>query len=126
MTEWGYEVSSESLDHFIALDGNINPECDSPSLMPACITELAWLSMRSRCSCDPFYTTRGISVCSDWSRSLASFIEHAGHRPSKDHCLHRIDNEKGYEPGNVMWLTKSAHSKTHASARRMHKEGVIS
>lgn len=126
MTEWGYEVSSESLDNFIALDGAINPEVDQPCLVPACITEQAWLGMRGRCSSNPYYTGKGIGVCQEWAQDFDAFLRDVGHRPSQDYCLHRIDNEKGYEPGNVAWVTRSEHSKLHNAARRMLKEGVIS
>jgi len=53
--------------------------------------------------------------CRDGKRTLhegwkspggfASFLEHVGHAPSAKHTLDRIDNDKGYHPGNVRWAT---------------------
>ena len=37
--------------------------------------------------------------------SFEQFMEEVGPRPSAKHSLDRIDNEKGYEPGNVGWRT---------------------
>jgi hypothetical protein len=35
----------------------------------------------------------------------AAFLRHIGPRPSPEHSLDRIDNARGYEPGNVRWAT---------------------
>ena len=70
----------------------------------------AWQHMRDRCY-NPrntqykHYGARGIQVCSIWRESFESFFRDVGLRPSKDHSLGRIDNDKGYEPGNVRWET---------------------
>lgn len=60
-----------------------------------------WWSMRNRCKFDPYYAGR-VVVCSKWER-LDSFWADMGERPSKQHSLGRIDNDKGYEPGNCRW-----------------------
>lgn len=52
-----------------------------------------------------YYFGRGIVLCEEWSQSFAAFLEHVGPRPSPSHSIDRIDNEKGYEPGNVRWAT---------------------
>jgi hypothetical protein len=53
------------------------------------------------------YYDRGIRVCSEWSGKggFEKFIAHIGKCPSSQHSLDRIDNDKGYEPGNVRWAT---------------------
>jgi hypothetical protein len=33
------------------------------------------------------------------------FLAHVGKKPSLKHSLDRIDNNRGYEPGNVRWAT---------------------
>jgi hypothetical protein len=41
-----------------------------------------------------------------WRRSFDAFLAHIGPRPSPAHSLDRIDNNRGYMPGNVRWATR--------------------
>lgn len=74
-------------------------------------TQLHWVweSMKRRCF-DPkdkrysTYGARGITVCDRWRESFEAFLEDMGERPP-GRSLDRIDNSKGYEPGNVRWAT---------------------
>jgi len=72
----------------------------------------AWGHLLNRCSATHHaherYHDRGITVCDEWTGAggFQVFLEHVGRRPSPRHSLDRIDNEKGYEPGNVRWATK--------------------
>ena len=73
---------------------------------------VAWADMIQRChnpSNGNFirYGARGISVCNEWRESLLAFFRHIGEKPSPVHSFDRIDNEGGYEPGNVRWATRS-------------------
>lgn len=57
------------------------------------------------------YVLRGITVCDEWcpggdGKGFERFLGHVGLKPTRHHSLDRIDNEKGYEPGNVRWATK--------------------
>lgn len=76
-----------------------------------------WLMMHVRTT-DPShpayhrYGGRGIKVCDEWNRYVVgidegfkAFLEHIGPRPSKQYSVDRIDNNRGYEPGNVRWAT---------------------
>jgi hypothetical protein len=70
----------------------------------------AWKCMLTRClnSGRPDwddYGGRGVTVCAEWQRSFSAFFAHVGHKPSPRHSLDRIDNDRGYEPGNVRWAT---------------------
>ncbi len=53
----------------------------------------------------PDYGGRGIGVAATWVKDFPAFFAHVGVRPSPFHSLGRIENEKGYEPGNVRWET---------------------
>lgn len=69
-----------------------------------------WTAMKSRChhEGDPqyhHYGGRGIHVCDRWRQSFENFEHDVGERPSSKHSLDRIDNDKGYEPGNIRWAT---------------------
>jgi hypothetical protein len=83
----------------------------------------AWLAMQKRCAVKnghPDYSTyveRGIRVCREWERSFESFLSHIGPRPSPRHSVDRIDNDRGYEPGNVRWATPSEQLR---NTRRQH------
>ncbi|GED89332.1 hypothetical protein [Streptomyces sp. 6-11-2] len=69
-----------------------------------------WTSMKQRCLNSAHrhykeYGGRGITVCPRWQTSFEAFLADMGPRPSKSHTLDRIDNDRGYEPGNVAWRT---------------------
>ena len=56
------------------------------------------------------YRDRGIKVHPDFHKSrgidgFAAFLNEIGPRPSKLFSVDRIDNTRGYEPGNVRWAT---------------------
>lgn len=61
----------------------------------------------------PSYGLRGIKVYKEWLEPIQGFIKfveyielNLGERPSADHTIDRIDNDKGYEPGNLRWASK--------------------
>lgn len=55
-----------------------------------------------------YYGGRGLAVCPEWHGrgGFALFFAHVGPRPSDQHEIDRIDNARGYEPGNVRWVTR--------------------
>jgi hypothetical protein len=70
-----------------------------------------WFAMKARCTIPShkayaYYGGRGITVCAEWRHSFDTFYRDVGPRPSRRHTLDRIDNARGYEPGNVRWATR--------------------
>jgi len=51
------------------------------------------------------YAARGVQMDVDWAESFAAFASAVGEPPSDEHQLDRIDNDAGYVPGNVRWVT---------------------
>jgi hypothetical protein len=86
----------------------------------------SWSGMISRCL-DPKtpgyenYGGRGISVCRRWQGryGFRFFWHDMGPRPSSKHTLGRIDNSKGYEPGNCRWETWVEQQNNRRSNRRV-------
>lgn len=82
----------------------------------------AWKAMIERCENPnskpyPDYGGRGIRVHSTFRTSFLAFLAEIGHRPSKEHSLDRIDNSKGYEPGNVRWATRREQNRNNRRTR---------
>lgn len=72
----------------------------------------AWRNMITRCHDQnnkhyKNYGGRGISVCQEWRSSYVIFLADVGRRPSPTHSIDRIDNNAGYEKGNIRWATKA-------------------
>ena len=82
-----------------------------------------WRGMIGRCHCPTntrweYYGGRGISVCDEWRHDFSAFYRHIGPRPTKRHSVDRIDNNRGYEPGNVRWATMAEQVKNQRPRRK--------
>lgn len=65
------------------------------------------------------YAQRNIKTCDEWTGEggFQSFINHIGPRPTPHHSVDRIDNNRGYEPGNVRWATSKQQSRNTSRNR---------
>lgn len=72
-----------------------------------------------------YYADRGITVCDAWrgEGGFQAFFEHIGPRPSQKHSVDRIDNDRGYEPGNVRWATNKEQSRNKSWNRIVTVKG---
>lgn len=102
------------LRHGHARDGQVSP------------TWRSWQSMMNRCERphQPQYAdygAKGVRVCERW-KTFDNFLADMGHRPSGK-TLDRIDNAKGYEPGNVRWATTKEQGSNRACVDNITYQG---
>ncbi len=82
---------------------------------------VSWRCMMKRCyspnhGAYPLYGGRGIAVCPQW-HSFERFHLDMGTKPSPRMEIDRIDNSKGYEPGNCRWVTETEQTRNRANSR---------
>lgn len=88
---------------------------------------MIWAEMVARCSRPTHkrwgdYGGRGIGVCDTWKRSFEAFSIDMGLRPP-GHSIERIDNTRGYEPGNCAWVTRVAQANNKRNNRLITHDG---
>lgn len=80
-----------------------------------------WCGMKQRCNIttrkdSKHYSLKGVRVCERWQK-FENFLADMGPSFIPGTTLHRKDDSKGYEPGNVVWAdwhtqnSESAHAK---------------
>lgn len=89
-----------------------------------------WCNIIQRCenANNPNYKSyggRGIGICARWRNDFAAFAADMGERPSKDHSIDRVDNDKGYDPGNCRWATPGQQMRNTRRNNLVVHEGKI-
>jgi hypothetical protein len=87
-----------------------------------------WGGMMQRCynpkaSKYKYWGEKGIKVCQRW-HNIHFFAEDIPPRPSPDHQLHRIDGNRDYEPGTVVWMTRKEHAMLHGNGQWFVVDGI--
>ena len=88
----------------------------------------SWRGMNRRCSSPSDldfhrYGGRGINVCGRWRESFAAFFADMGPRPSPEHTIDRIDNNKEYSPENCRWTTWTVQHRNRRDNRLLTFDG---
>jgi hypothetical protein len=63
-------------------------------------------------------------VCEEWRKDFGVFLAAVGRAPTSLHTIDRIDNDGGYEPGNVRWATRQEQSDNRPVTSWMTIKGV--
>lgn len=110
---------SDNIKHGYARRGSIHPIYS------------VWATMVQRCT-NPrnpdfaFYGGRGITLCERWREFtyfLADVSAEIGDCP-RGHTLDRINNDGGYEPGNIRWATRREQAHNSRRVRWLTANGV--
>lgn len=92
------------------------------------LTYSRWKSMMQRCNNPKAsnyyrYGALGIVVCERW-RDFAYFLMDMGECPGKEMTLDRIDNSKGYGPGNCRWATMAEQNRNRSHCVMLTHNGI--
>lgn len=86
---------------------------------------VTWRNMWDRCTrttreCYRLYKER--TPPEEW-KDFTVFFAHVGLKPGPEYSLDRIDNEKGYAPGNVRWATREEQNNNTRHTRLLTYAG---
>jgi hypothetical protein len=89
----------------------------------------AWKHIKGRCLTETDaayqnYGARGITLAPEWIDNFEAFLAHIGAAPSAEMTVERIDNDRGYEPGNVRWATRHEQARNTRRNVRIELDGT--
>jgi hypothetical protein len=127
---WG---RSRSCGHHAQADLGLGSHITEAPSKSKSITYRTWSSMLWRCQSEKAnnpkyasyrsYAGKGIKVCERW-QTYEHFLVDVGERPSRYHSIDRIDNARGYEPGNVRWATQKQQMRNTDANHRVTSRGL--
>lgn len=83
--------------------------------------------MLRRCAdkSNPTYGGKGISVCDEWKtfEPFMTWATSSGY--ADDLTIERVDNSKGYDPGNCTWATSTRQARNRSIVRRTADGTVV-
>lgn len=96
-------------------------------------TYKVWLDIKRRCknSNRPTYKNyggRGITIAPEWENDFDAFYDYVSkleHFGEKGYSLDRIDNDKGYEPGNLRYATQTEQVRNRRNTVRVEYQGEM-
>lgn len=92
------------------------------------LTYQSWKAMRNRCLFSnnqawDNYGGRGITICAQWRDNYDAFYADMGPRLTGT-TLERLDNDKGYGPGNCIWATNFVQRRNTRQNRILVVDGT--
>ena len=87
----------------------------------------AWRGIILRCSglvSKQYYLDKGITIYPEWENDFSAFLSHIGPAPTKLHTVERIDNNLGYQPGNVRWATRQEQARNRGNGVYVTVDGA--
>lgn len=90
-------------------------------------TYKTWEKIKQRCfnpknKAFQRYGAKGIIMADAWANSFELFFAEMGERPP-GMTIDRIDNSKGYEPGNCRWATWEEQQNNRTNNRKFEMDG---
>lgn len=88
----------------------------------------SWRSIKKRCTNpkEPMFQTyggEGIRLCDEWLNDAAAFCRYIGQPLHPDMSVDRIDNTRGYEPGNIRWATPKEQARNRSVCVKIEFQG---